>query len=227
MDAYPHYRPSERGSRQEVRRAQLLGLVPVAVALALLEARGQRAGAGLWAGFGLAFGLQLVLWGACDIVFGDSPLSPAAVRLKASRDAWFPAFLFGTQTGFLLVAVALMWLTLCDVGFPATVWQHLQVALLAAAIPVSRWTRETARVRETPRASIAAEAVNYATVVLSVLLVASSMTLFMVPAGEPLSADMFPLVLALWVITVLVVLTCVILFLDHMAGIRRDAAQRP
>ncbi|MFH0953990.1 MAG: hypothetical protein V1873_06640 [Verrucomicrobiota bacterium] len=218
MLLFPQYQPSERAWKQHVRAAFRIGLLPLFVAGALIYAKSFRAGPGLWAALGLTLGLQLILRGAQSLPAAENR-SRFGTYLALRADAWFPLFLFAVQTGFILIALALLWLTLTELGFPASPWKHANVIALALLLPACRIAREAARFDDSVRLDLTERLLRDLCIILATTWMVTTLISFLAPPGEKPVDEYFPLIIALWVAGAVVVLICVALFLDHAAHV--------
>jgi hypothetical protein len=215
MDLFLRYRLSEKSAAEHILQTRRLGLVPLFVPLALMLARTDAPGPGLWSAFGLAAGIHLVLWGGF-LLGRDSPATSSAGRFLADRSSrWFPLLLFGSQSAFAWVLLAVLWPTLSELGFPATTWLDANLILLALAIPGYRLAREAALVAESPRFLLAEEFFRYLLIALSALFLLSCITPFIMPPGQRAPEEMVPVLLVLWIGGSLTVLVCLALFIEH------------
>lgn len=216
MELFAYYRLSERNAVRHVLFAERMGLLPLYVSLALMIARRDPPGPGLWSAMGITLGFELILWGAHRICFERNLRSRTATYLALTADAWFPLFLFAIQNALLLTMAGLIWITLLDLGFPATFWQHANLLLLLAMIPGCRIVQEIARVTAAPRWLAGVEACRYTAITLVGTWLAGTITLFLAPPGAPLPSQFYVIALILWVSAAIVGLTCAMLFVDHL-----------
>jgi len=223
MLLFPQYRPSERTARQHIRTTRRMGLVPVLIAAALIYAKSFRAGPGVWAALGLALGLQLLLGGAQSLSSTASGRTRAATYLALTADRWFPVFLFAAQTAFVLIVLALLWLSLAEVGLPASPWRHANVAALALLIQLSRLANEGTRFHDSVKLGLAERFIHYLCIILAATWLVTTLISFLAPPGEQPVEEYFPLIIALWVGESIVILVCVVLFLDLLARIRKKS----
>lgn len=220
MVLFPQYRLSERNCGRHVRTTQKLGLVPLFVALLLMTTAKGGSGPGLWSALGVAAGLHLLLWGAYSLTHTPERKSPWGDTLARTANDWFPLFLFSMQSAFLLLTLAILWMTLCNLGFPATAVQHVEVALLALLAPAYRLAHEATLADDSPRYELAAKFARNMIVILATLWLAGTATWYIVPPGEPLPGHKMPVFTAMWIGAAVVILLCVATFLDRLLHVR-------
>lgn len=226
MPFYPDYRPSERDAARHVRATLAFGLLPTLTALALMTAWHTGPGPGLWAALGLGLGLLLFLKGLAGIVRPPCDARSALGRsLAASADRWFPIVLFGCQTAFICIAVALIWFTLKDLGFPASAWRDAMVLGIVVLTPAARIALDAGRRSTAYGVFLAGRISLYSITVLGTCLFVSSVLAFMITPGRPAPREMLWIILLLRVFELLAVLFFVILLLDKL--LRRPRADAP
>lgn len=215
MALFPQYQVSSRSARREVVSVERIGLLPVGLALMLMWARRGAAGPGLWAAFGLALGMELLLAGAYELHHAGDRRSRPGDALAARSDRWFPLLVFAAQSGFVALSVLLLWTTVCELGFPAGLLQHALLVALLLAVPAYRAAAELVRESEGERHHLAAEFFRYLLISVGAVFAAGVLARIIgAPDGTPVP-EMFPIVLVLWVAASLTVLSCLALFLDH------------
>jgi hypothetical protein len=220
MTLFPQYRPSERNAHRHVLATQKLGLVPLFMALLLAVATRGGPGPGLWSALGIGAGLHLILWGAHGLIHTLERKSPVGNSLARNADAWFPLFLFSIQGAFTLLTVAILWLTMCDLGFPVTLAHHVEVVLLALLALAYRLAHEAALADEAPRYELAAKLARNLIIILATLWIAGTVTSILIPPGESLPKEKIPGFTAMWIAASVVILLCVATFLDRVARAR-------
>ena len=219
---FPEYRPSEKTAITHVQWARKLGLVPLFIALVLMLAQRTTPGPGLWSAFGLTLGIEFILWGTYAICIERNLGSRSAIYLALTADSWFPLVLFAIQNAFILLAAAVLWFTMEELGFPTSAWLRTCVVLLVVMVPVCRLTSEGVRRTRSTKWEIAGEICRYVTISLGAAWLASTITAFMSPGKSPLPPDLFPIAVILWVMTSLVILVCILILIDHVMRLGRD-----
>lgn len=210
------YRISEKGSKALYHRAQLVGLVPTGLGLLLIVSAPGAAGPGLWAALGVAAGLELVLWGCHALHAASEEASALGQRLIRSSDRWYPATLFILHHLFLILLLVMLWTALTGLGLPTSPLLHGVFAALVLLLPLRGLLHEPA-VSATPRGrELACNFTHYLLIALSTLFVALILTGFMLPPGEPLLREVPPPVIVVWVPAILVMLLCLLLFLQEI-----------
>lgn len=220
MVLFPQYRPSERNAGRHVATTRRLGLVPLAIALLLMTAARGGPGPGLWSALGIAVGLHLILGGAHALIRTPGHRTPVGDSLARRADEWFPLFLFAMQGAFALLTVAILWLTMCDLGFPVTPAHHIEVVLLALLALAYRLAHEAALADDHPRYELAEKLARNLIVILVTLWIAGTLTSILIPPGETLPKEKIPGFTAMWVAASIVILICVATFLDRLVRVR-------
>jgi hypothetical protein len=215
MELFARYRPSQRTCAGHILSTRRLGLVPLLVPLALMLAQREAPSPRLWSAAGSAAGIQLLLAGAWLLRSSDRLRTRVARNLAQSMDHWLPLFLFGVQSAFLFVLVAVFWPTIAELGFPATPWLDANVILLTVAVPAYRLSREAAAVAEIQRHVLAEEFFRYLLIALASVFVLGVLTQLIRPSGQRAPEEMVPILLVMWIGGALTVLVCVALFLEH------------
>ena len=222
MALFEDYRLSRRNARTHVRLTQQLGLVPIAMALIMMFAHRGPPAPGLWSALGLSVGLQLILAGCHGVCFARQIVLRPTTYLVLVSEAWFPLFLFTIQSALMFVTVGLIWFTLLELGFPTTAWLQINLGLLVAAIPGCRLVNNLAQSTQHDRWIAINEACRYAAIVFATTWTAGSITLFMAPPGTRMPPNLYIFAVILWLIVVLVALTCAMLFVDHLLQARKQ-----
>ena len=196
------------------RRTLLAGVVPVGIALLLAYSR-PAPGPGLVASAGVAAAGLLMLFG-----FHGLHREPHLTRLSRwlvnNTDRWFPALLIILQNLFIALTVLLLWFATTELGFPATPLLHAQLVVLLALSPLRRVLHGTYPADPPPWRELLVELLRYLHASLVASFVASLLTRLMIPPGERLEQGLPPGLIFIWVPAVLVVITSVILFIDHV-----------
>jgi hypothetical protein len=214
MFLFPQYRISDRHGLPHFRMTQKIGLFPIFVTLVMMFARPAGPGPGLWCVFGLAAGLEILLWGAHSLHVDTGGRLGFGQRLKAASDGWYPLFLFAIQNIFILLTVAIFWLTLQELGVPSSIWINLNVAILALLIPGYRLAREMMQRNDDVKYVLCEKACRYLIVSLLTTLAFGSWLTFILPETGTPPPDVLFRILVVGVAACLVVLTCVALLLD-------------
>jgi hypothetical protein len=215
MLLFPQYRISDRQSLKRFRWTQKTGLFPLFVTLVMMYARPAGPGPGLWCVLGLSIGLELLLWGAYALHVDPRSTSRLCGLLKATSDRWYPLLLFVTQNIFVLLTIAVFWLTLQELGgIPSTLWINGNLLLLALLIPVYRLTKEMMLQGDDIRYVLWEKSSRYLVVILGTTLAMAFWLEFSLPESGPMPPELLFRILFLGVIASLVILTCIALLLD-------------
>lgn len=218
MDLFPQYRPTQDGAIQHLDRTRLLGLIPIFLSLVLMGAVRGLPGPGLWCAFGTAVGLQIILSSARLASVSARQRRRTTDPLIVKAEVWVPLLLFGVQTGFAVITVLLLWLTLGDLNYRMNALQHGLLFSLLVFFPAHRLAVEAARQGENPARVRLEGFLRY--VKRSLLAVWTALFLTEVlrdPSGKIGEGTMM-LVIGLWIFTALFVLTCLAFLLDRIAG---------
>ncbi len=196
------------------RRTWIAGLLPLGIAL--LMALGQPApGPGWYAVNGLALAGLLLLSGMHGL-----PSEPHPSRLSRwlghRVDQWFPATLIILQSYFIALTVLLLWFATTDLGFPAAPLHHALLIFLLALSPLRRVLDGTQRSDSSPFRELVVEFLRFLNAAVVAIFFAALFTRLMIPPSAQLTEGLPAGLVLVWVPAVLVVITCVILMIDHV-----------
>ena len=192
--------------------------MPMLIALTLVvSSPGGRCPA-LIGGLGLAIGLQMILAGVVGIHMQRKTGLPSVFNPLIS-DGFFPVFLFTMQTALTLLAVALLWRTLRNVGIHLPAWQNGIVATLVLMIPFTRLANELVRSGGMIFAPLLLDLCRYASINLVIILIAFAIL-------EPTDQNQIPAV-TIWACVTLCVMICLFLLIDHGIRLRKESLTHP
>lgn len=196
------------------RRTLLTGVVPIGIALLLGSSR-PAPGPGLFASAGIAAAGLLMVLGLHGLHREESLARPSRWLVKNS-DRWYPALLIILQNLFISLTVLLLWFATADLGFPATPLLHAQLMVLLGLSPVRRVLHGTYPPDPSAWRELLVEFLRYVHASLVASFLASLLTRLMIPPGERLEQGLPPGLIFIWVPAVLVIITSIILFIDHV-----------
>ena len=225
VDLFIHYRPSERHSAEPIRRTLNFGRLFIVIILALLFSHNVGTRPGLWSALGVGLGVYIMLRAAIALGVTSPAATGWAQRKAAARDQWFPLFLFTVQSAFLLLSVAVFWITFCEIGFPARAWHHALIILFALAIPAYRVARERLLLEQNVKHDLAERFFRYLLVILVSVLLAGLLTPLLDLSRDLRADDQLVFLLLMWSATLLVSVVCVLMFVDHWIKAFRPAAK--
>lgn len=196
------------------RRTLLSGVVPIGIAILLGSSR-PTPGPGLFASAGVAAAGLLMLFGLHGL-HREEHLARISRWLVKYTDRWFPALLIILQNLFIALTVLLLWFATAELGFPATPLLHVQLVVLLGLAPLRRVLHGTYPANPPPWRELLVELLRYLHASLVASFVASLLTRLMIPPGERLEQGLPPGLILIWVPAVLVIITSIILFIDHV-----------
>lgn len=225
MQLFPQYRISDRQALNRFRLTQRIGLFPLFVAIVMMYARPAGPGPGLWCVLGLSLGMEMLLWGAYALHVDPKSTSRICGRLKATSDNWYPLLLFVAQNIFILLTIAVFWLTLQELGgISSSRWINLNIVLLVLLIPLYRFAKEMMLRSDDAKHVLWEKTSRYLVVILGTTLALAFWLDFSLPEKGPIPPDLMARILFLGVAASLVILTCIALLLDfwfrrkHLSG---------
>jgi len=211
---YEEFRPSSRHFRTHRTRLLMYAWLPVATAIVLAFSK-PPPGPGLISVTGLGIA-GLLVFAALRRLDASEGAGPIARALAPRRDQWFPAVMVLSQNYFASLTICLLWFTMVDLGFSAGPLQHILLVAVLALSPLKRLLFGTYPAQPSPLREITLEFVRYSYAALFTLFLASVITRSMLPPGERLTTTLPPALIVIWVFALLVNITCVILFIDHL-----------
>lgn len=221
ISLFPQYRPSERHAAQMIKYTLQAGWLTAILAAVLLWAQPDKSPPGYWVILGTALGGLMILRGALDLRAATKHRTQLATRLTASVDHWFPLLLFSAQTVYMFLLVALMWFTLPSLGVYLHPLLHVGLFSLLTLIAIRRLIAEWARHKGPSIRLPVQDGLQYTTATIVTLLVAIALTHAISPFGHPITGDNSLPIVIIWVIASLVILCCIILFVDRIFSKRR------
>jgi len=166
-----------------------------------------------WTVFGVTLGMILVLAGAF-FLHRVTPASRWGQWLTARSNRWFPLFLFLMQKTFFTLFAILLWAVLYHLGVPFSWFRNILFFLLLFLLPIKSVVREQAVARPAQRMEILNDLFHYLAVAISTLLTVSIITsLTISPTSSPTDLNMIDILL--WILALLVLAICLILFLSR------------
>ena len=195
------------------QRTLYAGLVALGVTLLLTTARPDP-GPGLVSGLGLSAAGLLSLTGLRSLL-RETRLSRSGQRLKAHAESWFPAALILHQNFFIALILLPLWWATAELGFPATPFMHTLLMLLLGLAPLRRILEGTHTETASAGREILMEGLRYIFYSLLAILLTTCVARQGQTPGEVAPAPS-PGAIFLWMPCVLIVLTCFVLFLDHI-----------
>ncbi len=223
MPLFVQYRLTEYSGRANAVFTLKAGLLMVLVSGLLLLATPVR-GPGLWCAFGLALGLQLLLWGAFKRQSTSLETDRAAGQKPRGSEDAFPFLLFGVQTLFTFIAIALGWLTICGLEIPTTAWRHVNVALLTIMIPAYRLSSEFERTTESFGSAVLKELFRTLSFIFITTFVFGLLMALTIPPTKNVPEESLIYYISAWVVLIIIICAYAILFISHVSHLR---AQRP
>lgn len=212
---FPALRIKNPDHRAFYRRTQVVGLIPIVFSVMLMFSVKPSPGPGLWAVFGLALGLQMILWGVVTMHKPGEPLSERGRRLVEKSDEWLPNVLFFTQQAFLILLLTMLWLCLCQVGYPCSLPLHIIVILLIAPMPLNGWAHARAMTLRTGRSEILQSFFRYTNGILVTLFLALTLTELAKTEDATFASHVPARLIFIWVPSILIIITCVVSFAAH------------
>jgi hypothetical protein len=212
---YEELKLGHRHAPEHFRRTFAAGLVPVGLALLTWWSHFPRGGPGIYATAGLAISGLLMLW-SLRAVHSDAGISGLSRRLIARSDRWYPAALILAQSFFIALTVLLLWFTICELGFAASWLQHSLLIAYLLLLPIRRILQGTEPMHPSPLHELVMEFLGYLNTCIVTLFIAGCATLALLPPDKPLTGELPPSIVLVWLPAILVIITCVILLIDHV-----------
>lgn len=210
---FESYRFSNKLSFDHFMHACYLGGVTVIFSLLVLLSVRPADRIPPWAVLGLAGGLALILAGAFGL-HRVTPRSRLGCFLKHHSDRWFPVFLFCVRIFFLISFAILLWVTLQHLGLPSSWTINSLFALLLVIVPLKGILRECLSQNHTEKREILNDFSRYFMTAVSALLIVLVLTSL---SENPVSANSLDMIdIFLWIFAILIVTTCLILFLGRL-----------
>lgn len=210
---YDEHRPRHRRCVHYYRRTLAVGAVPLALALALAAAYFPRIGPGLFANAGLTLAGLMTLWSVRDMQT-RAPVSRWGRWIVSRMDDLFPALLIGLQGWFVLMTTVLIWFTVAELGFRGSIFSGCMLFGILLLAPIRRILAGTEPPHPHPLRELLSEGLGHLNTILVTLFVAGSLTSLNRP--DPTNTEPPMMIIVIWLAATLVILTCVILFLDHI-----------
>lgn len=195
------------------QRTFYAGVVALGVALLFAAARPDP-GPGLVAGMGLAGAGLLSLFGFRTLL--KEPQRRAYLqRFQTLSEQWFPVVLILHQNYFIALILTTLWNAVADLGFPFTPFMTTLLYLLLVLAPLRRILEGTHDEASSSGREILMEGLRYTYYSLLAILLTTCVARRGYTADEAAAAPS-PGSIFLWMPCILIVLTCFILFLDHI-----------
>lgn len=213
---YDEYRLGRRRFREYYAKTLGMGVVALLLAVWFGSAHLPQIGPGIYASAGFSAAGLLLLWGLRNM-HRSKIRSRWAHWLRAHTEASFPAILILFQGWFLLLIAMLIWFTIADLGFAANTLQNVLLLVILLFIPVRRILAGTASQHPSPRRELTTQGLTYLNVAIVTLFLAAAISGTMLPPQEQVFSSEIPMgAIIIWLSATLVILTCLILFLDHI-----------
>lgn len=207
---YDEHRPGHRRCALYYQRTMAIGLVALGIALYIGAARFPDVGPGWFANAGLTASGLLLLWGVRKLQ-RDTPVTRWGRWIARRMNDLFPALLVGLQGWFVLLAALLLWYTILELGLPAGPFDTGVLVAILALAPLRRILAGTEPPNPAPARAAWATGLRLLNVALIAIFSARALSeLTRPPPGGDL--PLFPILV--WIAATLVVLACVILFID-------------
>lgn len=220
---YDEHRPQHRRCVQYYRRTLVVGTVPLALALWLAYVHFPRIGPGLFANAGLSLAGLMTLWSVREMQT-RAPGTRWGRWIASRMHDLFPALLIGLQGWFVLLTALLMWFTVAELGFPGGIFSGINLFGILLLAPIRRILAGTEPAHPHPLRELLSEGLGYLNAILVTLFITGVLTAINRPS--PTSTEPPMIIILIWMVAVLTILTCVILFLDHivrkMPPLQRD-----
>lgn len=194
---------------------QRMAFLPMAVAVTLIAAHGIRTGPGLWMALGASAALALMLWSAYAIHRPWPGRTRLACRMAAASDSWFPTFVIFVQGGIAAVTLLMFCFTLVELGYRSAPMQFPLLAALLILLPFRRLSRLRNAEQSTAGRELTALFAQYLHWILLTLFLATTIG-NLGPSGPAASTDESVGGLLIWIPAILVIVSCVVLFIDHV-----------
>lgn len=213
--SYEEYHLKHRHFRENYRKTIVFGAVTLLLALWVGFAQAPLIGPGIFANAGLALtGLLLLL--ALRNLHATSPQTRWGIWLKQRSEGAFPALIIGLQGWFTLLVALLLWFTISEIGFQPNGFEHTLFIGIFLLVPIRRILSGSEPIHPHPRRELIAEALTCLNICLITLLTATITSDAALPATQRFSAGIPPTIVLIWVAATLIMLTSVILLLDHI-----------
>jgi hypothetical protein len=216
MDLLRELRITHRRCGHHVKLALNLGLLPLFLCGMLIYARGGQAAPQLWLVAGISLGHWMILWSAYRMHSVTLRRSRLGTRLVENSNAWFPYLQIGIHGGVAAALIFLFWFTLCDLGMPSTLTQHLLLLALLIMWPIRRSLRFTLHGKISPSWETGYVFLSYFHWIVFTLFASLTLTGSLVPEDQNRSASFPMMAMLIWVPAVLIILILIVLFLDHV-----------
>lgn len=214
---YEEHRLTHRRFGEYFRRTAWIGGVALGLCIWMGAAHYPSIGPGLYANAGFSAGGLLLLWGMRALHLPPyAPKTRWGAWLARRGNDWFPAFLIGLQGWFVLLMALLIWFSIAELGFAAHTAHHLTLLGILLLAPVRRILRGSQPPHPSPRRELLSEGLGYLNAILITLFAAFVGSTASLPPGEPLTGELPLGIILLWLAAVLIVMTCIVLFIDHI-----------
>ncbi len=212
---YDEYRPRHRRSAEHYRRTLAIGAVPMVLSVWLAFSHAPRVGPGLWAAAGFSLSGLLSLW-SLKRMLAVPPRARLAGWYARNAQSLYPAALIVTQGWFVLLSTCLIWFTFIGLGYTVTPAHHILLGGVLLFAPIRRILRGTEPMHPSPLRELMTEGLDYLNACVFTLFVAAFASLFILPPGTLITHEVPLGLILVWFVATIVILTCIILFLDHI-----------
>jgi hypothetical protein len=220
---YDEYKFTHPRGMFHFRNTQVLGLLPLGIALVLIAIRGLRSGPGLWCALGSALALQMLLWAAHAIQDEPQGRTRWGERFVARTSALLPPLFVVFRGAFVGITLCLLWYSFCELGFPASLFQHTLFVVFLLVPPLRRLLHVDEAVAQRPRVIVFDQFLLHLQVVLVTLLITLSLQYLVFPKDHPYITEVPLPAVILWVPALLICSGSVVMFLDFL----RKSKTRP
>jgi len=227
MPLFPEYPPARHLHRRHYTRTRQIGALVICLGGLLMLAARRWPGPGLWSALGLCLGLELILWGAHELPFTRSRMSPPGARLAATANRWFPGLLFAVRHLFITIAMLILLFSLVELHILRAAWETAVFGLAILLVPARRLAWEWNHARPSAAAEII-EALCHRGFLISVVVLATHVLVSVIIAeSTPYGTDTIPLELIAWSIAMLIVVAQTVLFINVCRRLRPHANHPP
>ncbi|OGV46236.1 MAG: hypothetical protein A2X46_18315 [Lentisphaerae bacterium GWF2_57_35] len=220
---FQNYHMSSPTSMMHIRWVQRLGLIPISITIAMILANRTGVGPGLWTALGLGVGLQLILWGCSRLYTTHEKRTLLGDALVRIHDLWFPSLVFFIKYAFIAIALTVLWLTINELGFPASTWHYALFVLILIFLPIGQVLREVAGADPEPRIEAWDNACRCLNTVLITIVAANLTCNLIVAQSSPYGTETDALVLMIWVLAILIMISSMIVYLGRIVRRKRPS----
>lgn len=211
---YDEFRPRHRRLPVHYRRTLTAGALAIGIS-ALLALTQPDLGPALVASIGLATAGLLLLAGYRGLLREPAPWAVLAWMARRA-DRWFPATMVVAQNLFIAMTLLPLWWAIAKLGFSAGPALNVLLIILLVLAPLRRILQGTHTAEASAARDVLVEFLRYTFICLLVVFITLLASRVMAPPGTGGGDPASQVALFLWVPCVLVMLGCIVLFLDHL-----------